>query len=167
MAVARNTELQILILMWAADILMSRAWHVPPCLSIVCSTDVFLTHVILQVLVYWKSTPTGGDTPSIWLNFLSPLKVGPVTGIREDGGMDCKKGICHVPNTHMRHDAAGWVDQMMEILKNNMTIICKVWTKTGYKWLAKDDKALDVTMGATHWMWEWGGNDAEANVAIA
>ncbi len=66
--------------------------------------------------------------------------------------MDCKKGIFHVPNTHTRHDAAGWVDQMMEKSKNDMTIICKVWTMTGYKWLAKDDKAPDVTMGATHWI---------------
>jgi hypothetical protein len=43
--------------------LLTCAWHVPPCPSILGLTYVFLTHAILRgkVLVNQKSTPTGGE----------------------------------------------------------------------------------------------------------
>ncbi len=54
--------------MWAADKLVSRAWHTPPYPSIVGSTYVLLMHVILRGN---RSTPTGGGTPSILPYFLT------------------------------------------------------------------------------------------------
>jgi hypothetical protein len=71
------------MVMWAAGMLPTCAWHMPPRLSIVGSTYILLMHVIIQgkFLVNKKSTSTSQEYSLHMANFLSPLKIGLVTGI--------------------------------------------------------------------------------------
>ena len=81
------------------------------------------------------------------------------------------EGIIHgTTSPPTRRDVAGWVERAMAEMKDNATIICNAWKKSGYEWFVPDEIGveIDTPMGGNDGIEEEmmggiDGNDEEVN----